>query len=196
MIVLIARYTNYVVNPEYSDRTHSYPTHLRVDALFFGVMIAYFYHFHSEPFNRMLRPRRYWLVGVGLLIIAIPGALEFSEYQHRVLGLTHEYLGSAAVMVGIILCQIPKNKITNPLASVGGYSYSIYLWHMAAIYWVTPRLRESTSWELRAAIYLGSAFVLGIGMAKLWELPALKLRDRFFPSMIADHTARVQRQAA
>ena len=74
--------------------------------------------------------------------------------------------------------------MTRSLATIGSYSYSIYLWHMATIYFVTPKLRDSVSWDIRSVIYLVSAFVVGIAMANLLELPLLTLRDRWFPSRI------------
>jgi hypothetical protein len=35
---------------------------------------------------------------------------------------------------------------------------------------------------VRTAIYMAGAFVIGIAMAKLLELPVLRFRDRMFPS--------------
>ena len=99
-----------------------------------------------------------------------------------IFGYTIESLSCAAVLVGVLLCKVPANGLTSPLALLGTYSYSIYLWHMALIYWVTPHLRTSVLWELRALLYFGGAFVIGITMAKVVELPTIKLRDRLFPT--------------
>jgi hypothetical protein len=38
---------------------------------------------------------------------------------------------------------------------------------------------------MRQTIFLVGAFVIGITMAKLIELPTLRLRDRWFPSRTA-----------
>ena len=54
---------------------------------------------------------------------------------------------------------------------------------MAIIYWVTPHL--DATWGVKASLYLSGAFVIGIGMSWLWELPTLKLRDLLFPSMLS-----------
>jgi peptidoglycan/LPS O-acetylase OafA/YrhL len=86
------------------------------------------------------------------------------------------------LMTGAILCQIPRNWLSASLARLGSYSYSIYLWHMATIFWLTPHLQ--LPWGALAAIYLAGAFILGVGMAHLWELPMLKVRDKLFPAMV------------
>jgi peptidoglycan/LPS O-acetylase OafA/YrhL len=167
--------------PTYTYHTHCFPTHLRIDGLFFGVLIAYYYHFHSDTFRNALHRWRYILIGAGAAGLVslrfVPSSLWFL-YTFWPL---QEYLSAGAILCGVVLCAIPRNTLTRSLATIGSYSYSIYLWHMATIYFVTPRLRDSVSWDIRAAIYLIGAFVGGIAMANLLELPVLKLRDRWFP---------------
>ena len=184
LLLLGIRAANFWVRSDYSYLTHVFPSHLRMDALFFGVAIGYAYHFHSDWFIRTFRPWRYalTLLGVGLFLAFAFIGLPSSFYIHT-FGFTQNYLGAAALLVGTLMCQIPKNRLTVALAALGSYSYSIYLWHMAIYYWATPHLRDAgVSWQLRTAIYMAGAFVIGIAMAKLLELPVLRLRDRMFPS--------------
>jgi peptidoglycan/LPS O-acetylase OafA/YrhL len=101
-------------------------------------------------------------------------------YIHT-LGFTQFYLGSAALMIGVLLCQIPTNAVTRPLAALGSHSYSIYLWHMALMFWAIPHLQH-WSWHARTLLYFVGAFVIGVAMARLVELPMLRLRDRLYPS--------------
>ncbi len=73
------------------------------------------------------------------------------------------------------------------MATLGAYSYSIYLWHLAVRLYgvqlieracgVTPGL------SVRAASYVIGSLLLGVLMAKIVELPALRLRNRWFPSL-------------
>jgi peptidoglycan/LPS O-acetylase OafA/YrhL len=182
--VLATRIVNYAVRTDYSFHTHAWNTHLRIDALFFGALLGYAYHFHQEWFSSSLRRWRYGLLalGVALFIVVLPLGEYGRPYDHT-FGFTQIYLGAAAILVGTLLCQIPSNGATRLLATLGSYSYSIYLWHMALMYWVMPRLRDAgVSWSIRTALYLGGAFVIGIAMAKLLELPVLALRDRLYPS--------------
>ena len=127
--------------PNTRSCTHVFPTHLRMDALFFGVAIGYVYHFHSDWFLRTLRPWRYALLVTGRFA-AVDGSLIVgtpSNFYIHTFGFTQHYLGAAAIVVGTLMCQIPKNLLTATLATLGSYSYSIYLWHMAIFYWATQQ---------------------------------------------------------
>lgn len=185
MVIFVGvRALNYLIRTEYSYYTHSWHTHLRIDSLFFGVAIAYFYHFHRAQFERRLRPIRYTLIAAGTALMTTPLWLPFatSRFYNLTLGYTQNFVGAGLVVAGLLLCNIPRNRLTTTLAALGTYSYSIYLWHMALMYWAVPHLRESWSWAARTALYVVGALVIGIAMAKIVELPLLKLRDRRYPS--------------
>jgi peptidoglycan/LPS O-acetylase OafA/YrhL len=184
VVVLSVRILNFLVRSEYSYLTHVFPSHLRIDALFFGVALGYLYHFHSEWIFRTLRPWRYALLltGTALLSMFLFVGTPSNFYIHT-FGFTQNFLGAAAIVVGTLMCQIPRNLLTVTLATLGSYSYSIYLWHMAIFYWATPQMRDAgLSWQIRSTIFVVGAFVIGIAMAKLVELPTLRFRDRLFPS--------------
>jgi peptidoglycan/LPS O-acetylase OafA/YrhL len=155
-----------------------------MDSLFFGVAIGYAFHFHADWFASTFRRWRYalMLLGIGLLSAFVFTGTPSSFYIHT-FGFSQFYLGAAALLVGALLCRISRNRLTVALATLGAYSYSIYLWHMALMYWAMPRLRDlGVSWQVRTAIYMVGAVVIGMAMAKLLELPALRYRDRRFPS--------------
>jgi peptidoglycan/LPS O-acetylase OafA/YrhL len=185
-IVILAsvRAVNYLVRTEYSFHTHAWNTHLRIDALFFGVAIAYAYHFHRARFEARLRPLRYPMVVLGTALLTTPVWLriDMGELYNHSLGYTQNFLGAGLVVAGLMLCNIPRNRLTLSLAALGAYSYSIYLWHMALMYWAVPHLQDHLSWSARTALYVVGAFVIGIAMAKVVETPLLKLRDRRYPS--------------
>lgn len=182
--ILAVRLVNWGVRSEYSFYTHAWPTHLRVDSLFFGVALGYAYHFHHDAVTRWLRPWRYALLIAGACLLWAPLPLgDWTQFYIHTFGFTQHYLGAAALLVWTLLCRIPENLVTHWLAKLGSYSYSIYLWHMALMYWAVWQLRDAGfSWHVRTLIYMGGAFVIGITMAKLLELPVLKFRDRMFPS--------------
>jgi peptidoglycan/LPS O-acetylase OafA/YrhL len=184
---LAVRAANFAVRDEYRLIKHVFATHLRLDSLLFGVAIAYIHHFHREWFCRTFRPWRYVLLAGGAAtlggLLIWPGSVTM-WYVHT-LGFTQFYLGAAGVLVAVLMCEIPRNRLTLPLATLGSYSYSIYLWHMAIMRWVVPHLEETLSWQSRTALYLAGAFVIGVSMAKLVELPTLRLRDRLYPSRTA-----------
>jgi peptidoglycan/LPS O-acetylase OafA/YrhL len=193
VMVLAGRFVNYWLRAEYDFLTHITPTHLRIDALFFGVLIAYAYHFHAEWFIRIFRPWRHALILAGVAILATPLYLPAPGSVYAItFGFTQTYLADAAILIGVVLCAIPKSLVTSALAAIGTFSYSIYLWHMAVIYWAAPYLRLwNVSWEARTTIYFAAAFVIGILAAKLIELPSLHIRDRWFPSRSTQFAAPI-----
>jgi peptidoglycan/LPS O-acetylase OafA/YrhL len=178
------RLLNYAYRAEYSFQTHIFATHLRLDALFFGVGIAYWRQFRSLQFDR-LRPWRHGFIAGGVALLALERRMalpsDLSTVFYHTLGLTLEFLASGAVMIGVLHCRFPKNAVVIWLSRLGRYSYPIYLWHLAMIYWVVPYLH--TDWHVKAAFYLIAAFFIGIPISRLTETPMLNLRDRLYPSL-------------
>jgi peptidoglycan/LPS O-acetylase OafA/YrhL len=90
------------------------------------------------------------------------------------------------LMVGVLLSAPPRGALESAMAKLGAYSYSIYLWHMPVCIWglafVESALGEACGFGIRAAVYLLGSLGLGVLMARMLELPVLRLRDRWFPS--------------
>jgi peptidoglycan/LPS O-acetylase OafA/YrhL len=66
------------------------------------------------------------------------------------------------------------------MAYIGGFSYSIYLWHVPWMlllfkYWAFFHIRH-----MFILAYVAGAIVVGIVTSKLVEIPALRLRERLF----------------
>lgn len=96
------------------------------------------------------------------------------------------YIDSGMILVGILQSPIPSHRSVSLLATLGAFSYSIYLWHMPVQAWGIPLVERMLGMPLdfgpRLVVYFGGSFCLGIVMAKLVEIPVLRLRDRWFPS--------------
>jgi peptidoglycan/LPS O-acetylase OafA/YrhL len=172
-------------------------THTRIDALFFGVLLGYFYHFHPDSLTNFCRPTLNRFV-LGILSVAALSSCYFftrdDDFQLS-LGLTLLYLGFGGLL---ILCLEVRDvfkgrtariiqKIGTACAFVGTYSYSIYLWHAPFQVNVPVFLREfihlKTSGLASTGFYVWGSCILGIAMAKLIEIPVLRIRDRYFPRL-------------
>jgi len=155
--------------------------------LFFGVAISYAYHFHSSRFAGVFTPRRRFLIAGGALLLtpAFIFPLETSPFIYTI-GFTVFSVGSGMMLVGILLSQIPDGQPVGTLATLGKYSYSIYLWHMFVLVWGLALIEGALDAELsagtRLALFFAGSFGLGIAMAKVVEVPVLRVRDRWFPS--------------
>jgi peptidoglycan/LPS O-acetylase OafA/YrhL len=181
--------------------THYYPTHARIDSLFFGVFIAYFYHFRPDVMRRLTQ-RRALLMLAGIVLIVPLASYSLLEARWIVrVGFTMAYLGYGCILLAVIstplgegwLGRLLSSRPARIVAFIGVYSYPIYLWHIDAAQEPLQRLLASGSfsrvpeearWLLIMAAYVGLATAAGVLMGKLIERPALALRDRLFPSRI------------
>jgi peptidoglycan/LPS O-acetylase OafA/YrhL len=182
--VLALRVRAYSINP---TGWLLFPTHLRVDALLFGTLIAYGWTFHRAPLAAFADRHRRLIAAAAIVLLApcllLPGA---GSFLVNTVGLTTNYLGfGAIVLLTVAASQRPQprwERWLSPLARLGFYSYSIYLWHMAVRLVTTEQLPYRVGWTATLAIYFGASIVLGIITARLIELPFLRLRDRVLPS--------------
>jgi peptidoglycan/LPS O-acetylase OafA/YrhL len=173
------------------------PTHLRIDGLFFGVLLGYLYHFRPEIMATICRSRANRIT-IGVLSATLLSCCYFfSRDNHFLLtfGLSFLYLGFGGLLV---LCLEVRNVLQGALARitekigticayVGTHSYSIYLWHMPFLLAIPVFLRKvfhiQTEGVGLIGVYILGCCVLGIAMANLIEFPVLKVRDRFFPRL-------------
>lgn len=178
---------NPVVPGNGSVTTHIYPTHLRMDSLFFGVLLSYFYHVHDRQFLEKIQRWRAPLFLCGLLCLA-PAFIFRIEYTPFIYtwGFTLLYLGSGALLCALLTMKLPQTWPLRSIAYIGSHSYSIYLWHFAVLFWIVPLaalfIPAKTNWFCYLVVYIVGAVGLGIPMALLIEFPMLRLRDKLFPS--------------
>ena len=166
----------------YSHATHLFPTHLRMDSLFCGVVISYFYHYRSSNFLALARRYRTpaAILGVASLAPAFVYSLETTPWI-TTFGLTLFYLGGGLLLIAALGLD-GNQRALRPLAYIGSHSYSIYLWHVPVLLLLLRVLGTRGGWPLHFALYLVAVVGVGVAMALLVEFPVLKARDRWFPS--------------
>lgn len=176
-------------------------THLRIDALMCGVGIRAVAEYLPERFLAM-RDYRIVLMCAGAACWSLNLLIEPDTAFIRTIGLTGTYVGSAAFLVAAYNTSAQDfgrwRRLAVPLATfvawIGLYSYAIYLWHVTAMgileREVGSRLLPDASvapmgtWLIGAIVACGGAVIAGVVMTKLVEWPALRLRERFFPSRL------------
>jgi peptidoglycan/LPS O-acetylase OafA/YrhL len=174
----------------WGSKSHSFPSHLHMDSLMFGVLLSYFYHFHGERLRSFVE-RSYKMIALGVLALAVvvfAFRIETSIF-FQVFGFTVLYLMFGSLLLLSLYVWKERgqsNLLVRGLAYMGFYSYSIYLWHVPLLLWVFAKLLPPkpgvAAYLLGLAGFAVSSIVLGIVMAKLIELPALRVRDKLFPS--------------
>ena len=88
-----ARLVHAVMVQPYSYFTHLFPTHFRLDSLLFGVLLSYWYRFHSDKFNASIKRTRPFLFPLSFLLILPVIILDGSSFIIYTVGLSSLYLG-------------------------------------------------------------------------------------------------------
>ena len=151
-------------------------TQLRIDSLFAGVTLGYLYHFRKTSFDRLTGNFALSIAAICCLPVA------FFNVQSRLMetfGLSALYIGFSFLLARSVM-RVPTNRVMQaflgPLAKVGFYSYSIYLWHT-----FVGRAVEINSRTFGAFwLYVGLCIGVGIVLSKAIEQPYLALREKWF----------------
>lgn len=177
------------ISQPYSYWTHLFPTHLRIDALFFGVLISYFWNFSSFPQATFLSRNKFWICLSGVVLFIPPFIFEIENTPWLTpVGLSLLYFGGGAILVSLLSTDFSNSRFIRPFSYVGKYSYSIYLWHLPVGVWgmsLIKRFIPLDNWPLYFVVYFLSSIIFGILMAKSVEYPFLRIRDAFYPSKAA-----------
>ena len=154
-------------------------THTRLDSLAFGVLLSVVWHFAPARIA-IVRRLRWALLPAGLLL-TLPCYLLSNEHPFILtLGLTLNYLGYGMVLAAVLtLPRVLPKPLEPALAYVGFYSYSIYLWHLPFLAVVRSAFGASAA---GAAVFYAGSIVAGVVMARLVEIPALRVRERWIPA--------------
>jgi len=201
--VTSARVATAMIHPELEHKVHYFPTHLRVDALFFGVLLSYLQHFEPQRLA-FFKTHGKKVALVSALLVAPTLFFNQLTMPMYLVFLPLLYLGCGGLLMTAVSSDRfdakPWRYVTRPMAFVGVHSYSIYLWHAAVLVIVLPIVAkvlrrfahiEQLGWSAEAVIYVIGCIVIGIGMAKLVEVPVLKLRDRKLPARTVEPVAPV-----
>jgi len=164
-------------------------THILMDSLFFGVLLSHYWHnCWSERIKRKILSLRALLALSGLCLL-VPSFVDVMDIQwYRIFGFILIYLGAGCLLLSSLsLDYYPCPAFIKWLAGLGKYSYSVYLWHYFVGYHLFPlielKLDNILGWILNALLYFVSSWGFGIVVARFIEFPALRCRDRWFPSL-------------
>ncbi len=157
-------------------------THLRMDSLAAGVLLAWIREFRPAIFMRV-SPR--WL-SVAAAMLAPLFWFEPESSFYSTAGFTLNYLGFGIILVFALnnekwLCN---QGIVSILAGLGALSYTTYLWHMPVKRLFSFLRQQSVldlGWSGELLAYVVVSFAVGLLMAYLSERPALAFRDRVMP---------------
>jgi peptidoglycan/LPS O-acetylase OafA/YrhL/O-antigen/teichoic acid export membrane protein len=169
-------------------------SHLRFDALFFGVLVQHLWRTKHPLIGRLLAHRGRSLL-LAAALIAPSAVFPRSLVPMFTVGLTALAAGYAILLVLVLggaLAAVEERAPSRALAVVGRASYNIYLWHyfLAAVGlpFYEPLVRaigRVVPYGPLALVAQIAAFIVvsvGVGLAftHLVELPVIRLRDRMW----------------
>lgn len=190
LCLMMRIYTNYI-HPQFEHIIHVSPTHLRIDSLFFGTLLAYFYNFHFDELKAFIsNNQKLILLLSGLLLLP---ALTLWDKNLFMLtgGFTCLYLAFGGILLVGLFSEYKMPTFLMPIyqfsARIGLYSYATYIIHWPLYYWfIYPKISYyDTHYVARLlafAIYFIVCFGMGWLFSKTIEIPFLVLRDKLFPS--------------
>jgi peptidoglycan/LPS O-acetylase OafA/YrhL len=183
-IITICFINRLLVSSVFTYETHLYPTHLRIDSLFVGTLVAYLYYFHREKTRAQLQAHRIKLLIIAFALVRLGfwGRLEDSRFV-QTFGLILLACGCAifvALTVFGIFSYTPK-LIAQPIITLGRISYGTYLWHLPVVNAMEHYFPSTIGALTGFATYLAASITLGYISTRFVEDPLLRLRDRFFP---------------
>jgi peptidoglycan/LPS O-acetylase OafA/YrhL len=194
IICLAVRMGSALLWPEFSPKRHFYATHLRVDALFFGVLLAYATHFHGLSARLARVPSTVW-IGSGILMMspAFLWTLGRDRWLH-VFGMNLFFAGAGCLLLAALRLDTSSSRFLRFLGGLGAASYPVYLWHGPAEYWGWPVLEGLFGPERHGAClagYVCLALTAGWGVNRLMDGPLMRWRDRRFPGDSASPAAEI-----
>lgn len=182
----------------YSHLTHLFPTHLRMDSLFFGVCLRYLHEFHGPTLRARVLRLRLVIIPASLALLSIPfwSPVETTPFIYTY-GFTLIAWGAGGLVLVLWYSGLNESWPVRALAYLGANSYSVYLWHMPVLAWLTPLLLAALglppSYTLAFSVYAISCIMMGLATARGIEAPALRLRDNLFPSRSGPRDIPAQR---
>ena len=183
-----------------------FPTHLRIDSLLFGVLLAWAHHLRPQWLAFGRQRRVLVLVGIALAspMFFVPASA--GPFVATV-GFTLLYLGYGAILVAAVAPRATPPRaargIVRGLAAVGTVSYPMYLWFVDVgtripmlgvtrrppdwlrFQGVSDSIEQAAWWLIAQLLYVSMTVAAGAVAAMVVERPFLALRERWFPSRAA-----------
>ena len=194
--ILGLRAATWWIHPAPSDYIHMFPSHLRMDSLLAGVLLAYYSAFHAGRVRDFAERWRAWIPPVSILFLAPAAFLDQSDPWMYTIGFSSIALGFTLLLLSALnprgkARQKPPSIAARIMARLGRVSYAFYLWHGPVLFADDRLLAQAMARGIAISIFVNLiatfAATVIVAFVTTWlaELPFLRLRDRWFPSRAA-----------
>ncbi len=167
-------------------------SHLRIDSLLFGVLIAYWYYFKFDKLSDFYQKYKAALLILAFAMLSFTPFIEQLEsFFIRTIGFTMLYLSFGIILIHFLIdksvnAQINRlftRTIVNFISKIGFCSYSIYVIHSFVINWI-GFFKPIKNRFLAFAIVFSISVIAGFIMTNVIEKFILNLRNKYFPNRI------------
>lgn len=167
------------------------PSHLRIDALAFGVLIGYLHHFNGAAFSRFAGRIRLLLPVAAIAPIAL--VVSFPPETSPILGPLE--LTASCLLYGLLvvaaadLGNLRFSWVMEPLRRLGVFSYTVYLTQsiINRIPGISGKvfgiLNTLSGPHLQQVAFFAISIAAGVALSFAVERPFLRMRDRLAPSL-------------
>jgi len=174
------------------DGGHSllfYKTHFRIDSLFFGVLISYYWNYRgfAQKIENLSTKVRVLCFSVGILCLTPAFCWSYSDHPLQFcFGHTVYYIGSGAILVSVLNYRRTDSAGIRGVGMMGAASYPVYLWHMAVnegVVWLVYEILETprSALGLYVVLLVVSSFAFGYFMQLLVDNKVAYFRERWYP---------------
>lgn len=179
---LTARISIALEGHPFSHMRHLFPTHLRIDALAYGVALCVLSLQWAGWRDWTVRARP-WLLALGSLCFLVPFIWPLDTPFVHSAGLSVLSLGGVALVAAAYdWPALEASPVARLMARIGRDSYSIYLWHWpVTMIWSVLAFSQGWSMPVTFAGWLLTALGIGAAAARLVETPILQARERWTP---------------
>ncbi|MCU0446042.1 MAG: acyltransferase [Microscillaceae bacterium] len=191
-ICLIMRVLTFILIP-YDVFIHHCRTHLRIDSLFFGVLLAYYYYFRYNSLKKQVEKNKAMLLVFSIAFISPSLLANYDNFYINTFGLSMFYIGFGGLLLFFVFA-VEMEKLPSFLKVfmlgfifLGQYSYGIYLWHWVVYNYLEFFLLNTIQVPALSIThfsgYLLGSILIGVITTKIIEKPALQLREKLFPAL-------------
>jgi peptidoglycan/LPS O-acetylase OafA/YrhL len=173
----------------YDNIRHITFTHLRIDSLFFGVLISYWYYFKNEKFVEFYQKNQYILLTLAFAMLLFTPFIEpLTSFFVKTIGFTMLYLSFGIILIHFLVDKNVNNQINklfsvvivNFVSKIGFCSYSIYVIHSFVITCVDIMQIKNRFFASFLVFFV--SVIGGFIMTYVIEKFFLNYRDKYFPN--------------
>ena len=130
--ILLVRVLTWQLNPKITDLAHVFPSHLRIDSLLTGVLVAYVHAYHRAEAALWMKKLGGWVPPLSIALLAPVSFLTREDPFMVTAGFSLVSWAFGLLLLSVLYPPKPApplKRAGRAMAWLGQHSYAFYLWH-------------------------------------------------------------------